>query len=138
MRVVKATDFVRQHGISRYTIRDICRRDTKLAFKKKDGHYYVRLSELAKRPGFDLVGAILASHSNWIKAIDLARHAGIPRRTVANWCLSRPNFAKRIGRVYYVDLEALGASEDQIQIIKNWAPNRRTTSVLSNLFTKDL
>lgn len=95
---------------------DICQSDSKLAFKR-NGIYYIRLEELAKRPGFDLVTALLSPHGKWIKAIELARRSGIPRRTMASWCRNRPNFAKRIGRIWYVDLELLGATEEQLDSI---------------------
>lgn len=103
----------RQLGIPRYTMRDICQRDSNLAFKR-NGIYYIRLAELAKRPGFDLVGALLAPHSKWIKAVVLARISGIPERTMRSWCATRPNFAKRLGSMWYVDLALLGANDDQI------------------------
>ncbi len=123
MKSIKAVDLARSIGMSRFTMQDICQRDKKLAFKR-NGVYYIRLSELAKRPGFDLVQALMIQSSRWVKATKLAKFSGIPRRTIAAWCLSRPNFAKRIGSIWYVDLDGLGASDDQIsKIIRSGVSN---------------
>lgn len=91
----------------------ICKQDPLLAFKKS-GVYYIRLTELAKREGFNLVSALMIRHVKWIKATHLARISGVPHRTMMSWCKSRPNFAKRISNTWYVDLELLGADDDQI------------------------
>ncbi len=117
MKTIRATILAKQLGISRFTMACICRRDTKLAFKR-NGIYYIRITELAKLPGFNLIDALLVPHGNWVKAIDLARLSGISRRTMTSWCKTRHNFAKRIARVWYVDLDQLDATESQIETLK--------------------
>ncbi len=124
MRSIRAIELAKQLGLARQTIWDICENDSRLAFKR-NGSYYIRISELAKKPGFDLVGAILSPHGKWIKAVELAKKYGVPRRTMSNWCLTRPNFAKRIGRIWYVDLELLGATESQVDELESFRPVRR-------------
>lgn len=114
MRTIKATDLARRLGISRRTMSWICKKDTALAFKKQ-GVYFIRLTELAKRPGFTLISALMIPHSRWIKATDLARISGVPLQTMNTWCRNRPNFAKRISNTWYVDLELLGATDEQIE-----------------------
>lgn len=129
--IVKASVLARTLGISRFTMRDLCRRDPKLAFKQ-GRDYYIRLEELAKRPGFDLVQALLLPHSDkWIKAVDLARMAGVPRRTVAYWCKTRPWFAKRIGRTWYVSAEVLGTTQEEAEFLEKWAPQCKTAIQLA-------
>lgn len=118
MRTIKATALAAQLGISRRTMSGICKNDPNLAFMRKRA-YFIRLTELAKRPGFDIIDALLAPHGSWIKAVKLAKLAGIPRKTMSTWCRTRPNFAKRIWRTWYVDLEQMGANEDQIKMLRN-------------------
>ncbi len=123
MQSIRAVELAKKLGMSRYTMQDICQRDKKLAFKR-NGVYYIRISELAKRPGYDLVRALMVTSSRCIKATTLAKISGISRRTVVGWCLSRPNFACRIGKTWYVDLDGLNASEEQIDaIIKSGLSN---------------
>lgn len=95
-------------------------------FTKKSGTYYIKLDLLAKCPGIDLIDAFCLPGRRWFKAVDLAAAAGISRKTVGNWCRDRPRFAKRIGRIWYVDMESLGATEDQIDALEKWAPDRTT------------
>ena len=104
--------------MSRRTMAWICKNDPLLAFKK-NGVYFIRVTELAKKPGFDLIGAMLSPHCKWIKARELARLSGIPIRTMGAWCKTRPNFAKRISNTWYVDLEQLGATDLQIRKLSN-------------------
>lgn len=125
MRTIKAIELAKTLGIARRTVAGWCAADPKLAFKR-NGVYYIRVSELARRPGFDLVSALTLTNSRWIKAISLAAVARRPRRTIANWCANRPRFAKRVGRVWYVDLEALGATDEQVETLRRWAPQQRT------------
>lgn len=113
MRLIKAAELARQLGIAPRTMRKICKKDPALAVMNR-GAYYIRLEALARLPGFDLVTAFLLPTQRWIKAVDLARSSGVPRRTIAQWCHDRPRFATRIGRVWYVDLEGLGANNEQI------------------------
>lgn len=125
MKSIKAIELSRTLGISRRTVSGWCKSDPRLAYKR-NGIYYIRVSELAKRPGFDLISALTLTSSKWIKAIDLAAVAGRPRRTLAHWCVRKQAFAKRVGRVWYVDLEALGCTDDQVATLKKWAPNQKT------------
>lgn len=127
MKPVKATDLARSLKISRRTVSDWCRRDPTLAFKK-GRDYYIRLERLAEKPGMDIVLAITATKQPWVKAIDLARWAEIPRRTVAYWCRTRPRFAKRIGRTWYISVEELGASPEQAETLRKWAPTHKTAA----------
>lgn len=126
MKIVKAAQLAKTLGISRFTIRDLCRRDTALAFKK-GRDYYIRLDVLATRPGFDAVSVLLLTKKRWIKAVDLAHMAQCPRRTVAYWCKRRPHLAHRIGRIWYVCIDDLGATPDQMETLMKWAPDKKTT-----------
>lgn len=137
MKVIKATELARTLGMSRYTMRDICRNDPKLAFKR-GRDYWVRISELAKRPGMDIIEAILAPNSGkWVKAVDLAKMAGLPRRTIAYWCKNRPHFARRIGRLWYLSTDVLGVTPDQAEFLAKWAPSQQT-AVRAAQFLGDL
>lgn len=85
-------------------MRRMCAKDPTLAIKR-DGVYYIALEKIADRPGFDLVAALMLPTSKWVKAVDVARKAGISRKTVSNWCRTRQRFAKRLGRIWYIDME---------------------------------
>lgn len=113
-RALKSIEIARQLGISPRTMSELCRKDPALAFKRK-GDWYVRIEELAKRPGFDLVQALMLTSARWIKSTDLARLTGWSRRTVVRWCATRRNYAKRIGRTWYVDLSQVDAPEEKIE-----------------------
>jgi hypothetical protein len=113
MRLVRAADIARQLGIPLRTMRDICKRDPALAVIRH-GAYYIRLDELAKRPGFDLVSAILLRTRRWVKAVDVARARGRSRRNVAFWCRTRQRYAFRLGKIWYVDLDALGEGDGEL------------------------
>ncbi len=126
MRTIRAIDLARTLGISRRTVSAWCKNDAALAYKNAKGVYYIRVSELAKRPGFDLISALTIESSKWIKAVDLACISGRSRRTISYWCLTRPRFAKRIKRCWYLDLEAMGATEEQVETLKRWTPNQKT------------
>lgn len=104
MRLIKAVDLAKQLGISTNTMRRMCAKDPSIAIKRK-GVYYICLENLATKPGFDLVGALLLPTKRWVKAIEVARKAGISRKTVSNWCRTRQRFACRIGRIWYIDIE---------------------------------
>ncbi len=100
----------------------LCRKDPELAYKK-NGIYYIRLTVLSTRPGFDLISALMITTQTWVKAVDAAQLSGLPRRTLASWCLTRPRFANRIGRVWYVNVEALGADEDELEFLASISGN---------------
>lgn len=104
-------------GIAQRTVSDWCAADPILAFKDSKGDYWVRIEEISKKPGFDLISALTLTTARWVKAVDLARVAGHSRRTMCYWCAHRPRFAKRIGRNWYVDLEAIGVPDDLIEEI---------------------
>lgn len=54
----------------------------------------------------------------YVKAADLARTLGLPRRTVSDWCRSRPGFAKKVGHDYYISIRALAKREglDEVKV----------------------
>ena len=125
MRLIRIRDFCKQLGIPRRTVNSWVQRDRSLAkwvtYKGKSargiytGEYWLRLDQLAKKPGFDEVTAFLLPGTRWIKAVDLARLARIPRITVAVWCRKRPGFAKRLGRIWYVDARNFDLTPEQLQ-----------------------
>ncbi len=126
MKAIRAVDLSKILKIPRRTICSWCKADPALAYKDRDGVYHIRIAVLAKRPGFDLIAALTLESSRWIKAVDLATLAGAPRRTISYWCANRPRFARRIGKVWYIDLEAVGATEEQVEALRTWTPNQRT------------
>jgi len=105
MKLIKAAQLAEALGVNRRTMSRICKATPDFA-SLHNGDYYIDLEELAKRPGFDLITALMLPTRKWRKAIDLAREAGIPRETMAYWCRYRPRFAIRLGRVWYIDVEA--------------------------------
>lgn len=119
---MRASELADLLGISKRTVRGWCQADPKLALKK-DGIYWIRLVELAKRPGFDVISAFTIPSARWMKAVHLASILNCPRRTVSGWCSNRRRFAKRIGRTWYVDLESLGATDEQIEVLRTWSPS---------------
>lgn len=125
MRAIKAIELSKSLGIPRRTIAGWCQAQPELAFKR-NGIYYIRVSELAKKPGFDMISALMLGSAKWIRATDLALVSGRSRRTISYWCATRSRFAKRIGRSWFIDLEALGATEEQVETLKQWAPNSKT------------
>jgi hypothetical protein len=94
---------------------------------RKGRDYYIRIDRLAVKPGMNIISALTLENRSWIKAVALAAAAGTPRRSVAHWCRTRPHLAKRIGRIWYVDLEELGATDDEIDALKRWAPEKKST-----------
>lgn len=126
MRLIKGTELARRLGLPRRTVVDWIHRDPSLAVMK-DGVYWIKLEKLADKPGMDLVSALTLPDHRWIKAVDLALISGVSRRTVAYWCKTRPQFARRLGRLWYVDLELLGATEEQIDALRKWTPEKRNT-----------
>jgi hypothetical protein len=126
MRLVKARELARSLGIPIRTMSYMCKTDPEIAIKR-DGVYYVKLDKLAERPGFDLITAMLLPTQRWVRAIDVAKFAHRSRKTMNNWCRSRPRFAMRIGRIWYINLEELGASEEQIETLRKYVPNQRAT-----------
>lgn len=125
--LIRAGELARALGISRYTVRDWCRRDPELAIRK-NGMNYVRVRVLATKPGMDMIQALLVPHQRWVKTTDMARLAGISRKTVNNWCRSRPWFACRIGRTWYLNLTALDASPEEMDFLKKMAPRERVSA----------
>ncbi len=123
MRLIKATQLARMLGISTRSVAKWCKEDPNLAFLK-GRQYYIKLDELARRPGFDLVAALTLENACWVRAVDYAAAAGRPRRNVAHLCKTKPRFAKRIGRIWYIDLVEEGLSADQIAVIKSLIPPR--------------
>jgi hypothetical protein len=114
VRVKQATVLARELGIPRRTMALWCKKDPELAYKI-GRIYWVRLERFAGRPGVGLIDALTLGSSRWMKAADLARLSEISRKTIGNWCRNRPGFAKRLGSDWYVDLESLGCSEEDIE-----------------------
>lgn len=91
-------------------------RDPHLA-RKSAGIWHVNVRTLAAHRGFDLVELLILLRSpttSLVKATELARTSGLPRRTIAHWCLTRPGFAVRVGNVYYVALDRLGVTPEEV------------------------
>lgn len=82
---------------------------------RSGGSWWIKLDKFATRHGMTLQDAYLLGSRRWVRAVDLAAVSGIPRRSLARRCRDRPGFGKRLGRVYYIDLEEFGASEEQLE-----------------------
>lgn len=126
MKLVRASELARNLGIPDRTMRQWCLTDPKLAIFISGGigggSWWVKLERLAERSNISILDAYTLSTQRWKKATELAKLSGISRKTIANWCRNRPGFAKRIGRVYYVDLEQMGANRDEIDALDgNWS-----------------
>lgn len=122
MKLKRMRDLARELGIPRETFQRWIERDPDLAVwvpgGRGGGSWWVKLDKLAGREGITLEDAYMLGSTRWIKAVELAALSGIPRKTIANWCRDRPGFAKRIGRVWYVDLEDLGASREDVETLR--------------------
>ncbi len=79
MRLIKATKLAEILQISRRTIALWYRTDPELVVRK-GRDYYVKLDQLALKPGFDLISALTIDKARWIKAVDFAAAAGAPAR----------------------------------------------------------
>jgi hypothetical protein len=128
-RLVKASHLSKTLGISRHTVKTWCSASPGLAIKK-GRDWYIKLEKLAERPGMDMVKllTLLGSGEPWIRAVDVAAKAGIPRRTVAHWCATRREFGLRLGRIWYVNVSYLGGTTEQVEALRKWCPDR--TSVI--------
>lgn len=122
MKLVRMAELCSRLGIPRRTFNLWVQKDPDLAVFIANntkvgggGAWWIKIETLAERSGLSLVQAYRLATSRWVKAVDLAKFSKISRRTVASWCRNRPGFACRLGRVWYVDLEQLGANEEQIQ-----------------------
>lgn len=121
MRLVRMRDLARQLGIPVRTIQRWVEKDPSLSVLKDDGSqggpcHWIIIAKLVER-GLKVSDAYTIMEQRWVKAVDLAAVSGISRKTVANWCRGRPGFAKRLGRVWYVDLEQFGASPEEAAIL---------------------
>lgn len=121
MRLVLMADLCKQLGIPRRTFQDWVKKDPSLAVllpgPRGSMAYYIRIDRLAGRHGIGPIDAYLLPRARWIRATELAQLAGKSRWTVQDWCRKRPGLGKRIGRNYWVDLDQLGASEEEIQAL---------------------
>ncbi len=118
MRLMKMGELAAKLGIPRRTFQGWIEREPGLGVFINDrngGSWWVKLDKLAGRQGITLTDALMLGSRRWVAAVDLAILAGISKRTMSHWCRTRPGFAKRIGQVYYVDLEELGASFDDVE-----------------------
>lgn len=103
MQLIKATLLAEKLRISRRTVAGWCAADPKLAIRKGRS-YYIKVEQLARRPGLDLVSVLTLGNSDWVRAVHLAKVSRISRKTICNWIQKKPRFAKRIGRIWYIDL----------------------------------
>jgi hypothetical protein len=86
--------------------------------RSSGGHrptFWIKLDRLAERYGLTQVDAYTLPGARWIRASRLATRLGISRFTMQNWCRDRPGFARRLGRNFYVDLDALGVSQERAE-----------------------
>lgn len=112
-------------GIPRRTFNSWVEKDPHLAVYRENhsgrenggGSYWVKIDRLVDKYGLDPVVAHTLETSRWMKATTFAGISGVPRRTIAYWCRTRPNLGRRIGRHWYIDLEALGATDEQIEAL---------------------
>lgn len=121
---IRATDLARLLGIPIRTVVGWCHRDPALGFKK--GHLnYIRVEKLAEKPGMDLVKAYLLpqNEQKWLTLAQLSKMTGIPRRTLAGWAKTRPTFARRLGRNWYVCLETLTDDPEQLEYLGHLSKN---------------
>ncbi len=114
-RLVKLSVLSAQLGISRRTLSDWCLRDPSIAVRRGGKGFWIKLDKLAGKPGIDLVEAHLIGEQRWIKAVELAEMAGIPRRTIGTWCRRNANFARRLGRIWYVNLSRLDITTEELE-----------------------
>ena len=120
-RLLSLGELARLTGIPRTTLLGIAVREPHLTTRRGRTTYFV-LSKLAEKPGMGVIETLtLADGPRWVKLVDLAQISGIPRRTLATWAKTRPNFACRIGRIWYVRLETLGASPEQQKFFERWS-----------------
>lgn len=116
MKLMRMGDLCRQLNISRRTFNGWVEADPTLGIFIK-GVWWIKLDQLAQRHGISLTETFMLGSSRWVKAVDLARIAGINRRTVAHWCLTRPNFGRRIGRIWYIDLAQWATTPEELEEI---------------------
>lgn len=114
------SELCRELGIPRRTFQRWVEKDPSIAVWSLEGRggggWWIKLDKLEKRLG-SLLEAYLLGTKRWVKATTLADESGIPRRTLVRWCRDRPGFGKRIGHMYYVDLQEFGASPEQIEAL---------------------
>lgn len=128
MKLVRAAHLAKTLGISRHTVKRWCQVDPHVAIKI-GRYWWIRLERLAARPGMDIVLAMMLPHQRWVKAVLLSEWTGIPRKTIANWCRDRQGFARRLGRIWYVDVDNLSSfagSEDEAEKIRERVAAIRT------------
>lgn len=118
MTLIKSTVLAKALGVSRFTVRDWCRKQPDMVVKKGRDNY-IKLEILMGKPDVDEVELLLLLNDDnaarrYIKLVELARIARLPRRTLAYWCMHRPGFGFRCGRNWFVNLQAIGMTEEQI------------------------
>lgn len=125
-RLMRIAELARLTGISRRTLLDVAHREPDLVTVRDNTLYFV-IDKLASKPGMGIIATLtLADGQRWMKVVDLAKISGIPRRTLAMWAKERPNFACRIGKIWYVRLETLGASPEQQKFLSRWTEDIET------------
>lgn len=111
-------ELAKELGIPKETFQRWIEKDPSLAVYipggPGNGSWWIKLDKLEGRAGITLQDAYTLGSRPWMKATLLAKKSGISRRTIAHWCRTRPGFGKRLGRIWYVDLEEFGANPEQI------------------------
>ena len=118
MKLVKMRELARRLGIHIQTFQKWVQKDPDLAVWRNDrygGSWWIKVEKFVGRQGIGLIDAYTLGDRRWIKAVDAAKIMGVSRHTMRNWCNNRPGFAKRLGRVFYIDLEDLGAAPDEVE-----------------------
>ncbi len=91
-------------------------REPELAHKE-GSIWKVNIRKLSEIQNIDLVELLLILQSpttSLVKATTLSRTSGLPRRTIAHWCKTRPGFAIQIGHVWFVDLAHWGVTPEEL------------------------
>ena len=118
MKLIKMRVLAARLGIPVRTFQDWIKLDPSLGVFIKDRHngsWWIKVEKLAGRHGIGLIDSYMLGEHRWIKAVDAAKIMGVSRHTMRNWCNTRPGFAKRIGRVFYIDLHDLGADPESVE-----------------------
>lgn len=114
MNEMKAIDLAKSIGISRSTMSKWCK-NSQIPARKVKRVWWVRLDRLAETTGIHIVDMLMIPHKRWMKSTDLAKLTGFSRKTINNWCRTRPKLAMRLKTAWYVDLDALGNDNSDIE-----------------------
>jgi hypothetical protein len=114
---IGVTELARTLGVPTRTVRRWCATHPGFAVRR-NGQYFIKIATLRRVQGVDPLLILTAESHNWVKAVDLARVAGVSRQTMARWCKTRPWFAHRVGRNWYVSMEMLGVHPDNVDLLR--------------------